>query len=161
LTTARPERYTRPVTRKQRVTRAVYGGYVLLVAAFTVSSITQVARKVFGGPGEETADSRFPKVGADCGEALRSEIGAIEAARALASLESGGDTAKARYASERTSRGTMNDLKRRCGTDPHGQEALAALARLDRAAEAHAVRDGSELSPVRLSAQSFISGHPR
>jgi hypothetical protein len=37
-------------------------------------------------------------------------------------------------------------------------EAVAALDRLDRAAEAHAVREARELSPVRLAAQAFIKG---
>ena len=80
--------------------------------------------------------------------------------RAAASAEPNGDAAKARYASERTATRSP-ELERACSADPSGQDALAALARFDRAAESHSVRLATELTPVRLAAQSFISGHPK
>jgi hypothetical protein len=146
------------VTRNQRVTRVVYGVYVVIVAAFTVSNIVQVAQAVFGernGPSE----AQLPRVGPACAGQLEQQLQAIEKARLLASSEANGDAARARYASERaTSRG---DLEPICKADPQGVDALAALARLDRMADSQAVRTATELSPVRLAAQSFISGHTK
>ena len=163
LTRQTPRRYTRRVIRKQRVTRVVYAVFILFVAAFVISSIAQVARKVFGEP--ETlagaADARLPKVSSSrCAAALAQEIAAIDNARAIASTEENKDAAKARFSRERREK-TTADAPGACAEDPHGTEALASLARFDRAAEAHALREASELSPVRLAAQSFISGHPR
>ena len=156
-------RYTGHVIRKQRVTRVVYGVFVVLVAAFVVSSITQVARIVFGEPkSAAAADARATKVGPECALKVEGQLAAIEQARLAAGTESSGEAATARYARERSaSKAAGEDLERVCARDPHGTEALAALARLDRAAETHAIRDAAELSPVRLAAQSFISGHPR
>jgi hypothetical protein len=149
------------MNHKQRVTRGVYVVFVVLITLFVISSITQIARKVFGGPDAAEAQSaRFPKVGTECGEALKEAMGAIETTRLAASTENGADAAKARYVSERRVH-RRTDLDGRCGADPHGTEALAALARLDRAAESNAVREARELSPVRLAAQSFISGPTR
>lgn len=145
------------------MTRVVYGVYVVVVAAFVVSNIAQVARAVFGVPESEAAaaePSRFPKVGAACGELLETQVRAIEKARGVAQVEPDGDAAKARYANERTA-SRSPELERVCSADPSGTDALAALARFDRAAESHAVRLASELTPVRLAAQSFISGHPK
>jgi hypothetical protein len=156
------------VTRKQKVTRAVYAAYVILVTAFVGSSIYQVALKVFAGSanganganGAGAADER-PTVGAPCGASLAKEIAAIDAARVAASTEVGLDAAKARYAKERAFSAASGEPRQSCSADPQGEAALAALARLDRASEANAIREGSELSTVRLTAQSFIRGLPR
>ena len=156
-----PRRYTRSVTRKKRLTRAVYGIYVVVVAAFVISNIAQVARALFGAPETETAaaEARFPKVGPDCGKTMEEQIKAIEQARVAASTEPTADAAKARFTSERSSgREKSPAVERACSSDPHGKDALAALARLERAAESHALRTAGELSLVRLGAQSFISG---
>ncbi len=145
------------------MTRVVYGVYVVVVAAFVVSNIAQVARALFGAPESEAAaaePSRFPKVGDACGELLKGQLQAIEKARVSASTEPDGDAAKARYASERSA-SRPPELDRTCSADPNGTDALAALARYDRAAESNALRLAAELTPVRLSAQSFISGHPK
>jgi hypothetical protein len=152
------------VTRKQRVTRVVYGVYVVVVAAFVVSNIVQVAGAVFSergtSPSTDSTGMPFPTVGPACAELLEKQLQAIEKARLLASSEPNGEAAKARYAKER-SIPPSGELERTCAADPQGIDALAALARLDRVADAHAVRSATELSPVRLAAQSFISGHPR
>jgi hypothetical protein len=123
------------------------------VAVFVVSSIAQIAKVVLGSP------DALPAVGGECAEAMKREFQSIEAARAAASLEPRGEAAKARYANERRSSSEKSpDVQRACSADPHGTEALVALAELDRASEESAFRAASELSPVRLSAQSFISG---
>lgn len=145
------------------MTRVVYGGYVVLVAAFVVSNIAQVARAVFGGPENEAAaaePSRFPKVGPACSELLEAQVQSIDRARAASSSEPSGEAATARYASERSA-ARSPELERTCAADPSGSDALAALARFDRTSESQAVRLASELTPVRLAAQSFISGHPK
>jgi hypothetical protein len=151
------------MTKKQRVTRAVYAAYVVLVALFVVSSVAQVARRVFGAGSEAGggADSRVSPVGTTCGQVLQDEIQAIESARIAASTEEGGDAARQRYQSARPSREPIALVRARCAGEPEETAALAALARFDRAAEAHAVRDASELSPVRQEAQSFIRGGQR
>jgi hypothetical protein len=160
-----PRRYTPHVTRKKRVTRVLYGAFVAVVAAFTVSSIWQVARVVFGEPRTSADAARIAKVGDSCGKALDARFRAIEVAQATASREQDAETATKKYASMRSSwretaaaEGRLEKEDQACGADPHGVEAVAALDRLDRAAEAHAVREARELSPVRLAAQSFISG---
>jgi hypothetical protein len=134
------------------------------VAAFVVSSIYQVGRKVFGEAESEAAaaDARFPKVGPECAAALQLQIGVIDVARTAAGTEPTVEAAKARYASERGVEAAKSaQIERACAPEPHRAEALAALARLDRAGESYAVREARELSPVRHALQSFISGHSR
>ncbi len=171
LTRPLTEQYTRAVSRNQRVTRLVYGTFVVLVTAFVVSNIWQVARAVFFTPESEAEMARAPKVGEECSRALKQSIRAIENARLAASMEPNGDAAKARYTRERRqpSLGLIGDApqepagdpKGACSSDSHGTAALAALVQLDRTAETHAVRDARELSPVRLATHSFIRGQPR
>lgn len=141
------------------MTRAVYGVFVVLVAAFVVSSIGQVARALFGAPESAAEAAVTAKVDPGCAAAIAREIESIEEARSTASMESNGEAAKDRYDRER--RVSQEGPDRACAADPQGSEALAALARLERAARAHAVRDATELRPVRLAAQSFIRGQPR
>mgnify|MGYP001062213965 FL=1 len=159
-----PRRYTPLVTGKPRVTRAVYGVFVVLVAAFVLSSTWQVARALFGTPASAAEAEASAKVGPDCAVAIAREIEAIEKARFTASMEPNGDAAQERFDRERRSstEGAPDGAPERvCAADPRGTEALAALARLERAARAHAVRDARELRPVRLAAQSFIRVQPR
>jgi hypothetical protein len=146
------------VTRKQRVTRAVYGVYVVIIAAFVVSNVTQVGRQIFG-PNGGAATKPAAKVNDACAKAIEGEMRVIELARLAASTEQSEAAAATRYASERE-RARSRDLEPACSGDPSGADALAALARFDRASESHAVRIASDLTPVRLSTQSFISGHP-
>ncbi len=149
------------MTRKQRVTRVVYGVYVVLVAAFVVSNIYQVGNALFGPSAVRRDDpSKAPKVGFACQEQIKEQMSAIELARIEATMDSDSETAKARYAESRDAKKSA-DLERACKDDPNGLDALAALARFDRVAGDNSVRSAEELSRVRLSTQSFISGHPR
>lgn len=138
------------MAQKRHASRAVYGVFVVLVGLFVASSIAQVQRRVFGAPD----GAEFP-VGEACASAMEAQMKAIEAARLVASTEADADAAKARYTSERAKAGAKDTL---CLGDPRRDDALAALARLDRASEALAVRSSRELSPVRLAARSFIRG---
>lgn len=144
--------------RKKRTARAVYAAFIVLVAAFVVSSIEQVARAIFAPSGEREGSA---KVSDRCAEGLTEQIAAIEAARAVASGEASAEAARARYAREREQRPARPELEQACAGERHGLEALAAVARLDRAAEARAGKSAAALTPVRAAAQSFISGHPQ
>ncbi|MBX3264100.1 MAG: hypothetical protein KIS78_14575 [Labilithrix sp.] len=146
--------------RNKRVTRVVYGVYVVVVAAFVVSNIAQVASALFGEPDGAAAAQSAPKVGPACAKILGEQLAAIEEARQRASAEATAEAAKARYETERSATRSP-ELERVCSGDPRGDAARASLARLERVAESQAVRTATELRPVRLSAQSFISGHPR
>lgn len=148
------------MTRKQRVTRVVYGAYLVVVAAFVVSNIAQVAGAVFGEPEAEAlaAEPRSPTVGPACAELFEGQLRAIEEARQAASSEASAGAAKARYASERSA-ARSSELEQTCSAEPSGAIALASLARLERQAESESVRSATELRSVRLAAQSFISGH--
>ena len=131
------------------MTRVVYGLFVAVVGAFVVSNVWQVARTLFGG-----GTDNYPKVAAACGAAIEQEIAAIERARAAAVHATDADDAKARYATAR--KGDTIDVAGICSGDPSGIDAVAAVQRLDRAAESHAARDASEIGPVRQGARSFI-----
>jgi hypothetical protein len=169
LTRPTRQRYARRVTapsptrpKAPRTTRAVYGVYVLGVAAFVISSIVQVGRALFFGTPEPTTTTEAAEkaVGENCARLLEEHDQAIAQARIAASTAPDGDAARALYAKWRLpTKERQPELDQACAGDPHGADALAALARFDRAAESHAVRTASELSPVRLSAQSFIRGH--
>ncbi len=138
------------------MSRGVYGVFVVLIGLFVISSIYQVARRVFGDPADGSGGTLIE---GPCAQAIEDEMRAIEAARLAASTEKTGDAAKDRYLAERRISGERSaDRDALCRDAPQRIEALAALARLDRASEAHAVRESSELSPVRLAAQSFIRG---
>lgn len=132
------------------VSRAVYGVFVVGVGFFIVSNIWQVARVTFG----EQSGVNFPKVEGACGVAIDKEVAAIDHARETASAERDGETARSTYAAVRKNSGF--DVKTACANDPNGVDALAAVGRLDRAAESHAVRDATEIGPMRQSARSFI-----
>ena len=146
------------MARNRNLSRAVYGVFVLFVSVFVVVSTFEVGRTLFGSGSSGTAASPAPAptVGEACGAAIAREIAVIDAARAAAGREANGDLARGRYQAERGARATAA-----CDGDPHEADALAALARLDRAAEADALREAGDLSPVRLTAQSFIRNPPR
>lgn len=149
------------MARKKRVARVVYGAFVIVVAAFVISNIAQVASALFGsGAAEAASAGGAATVGPACAEELRGAIARVELARAAASTEPNGDAAKARYERERQPPPAA-DPERACAGEARGHEALAALARLDRAARTRALRDAEQLKTVRRGAQSFISGHTR
>lgn len=134
--------------------RAVYGVFIAFATVFIVTSTVQVALAVFG----EKAEA--PKVTDRCGAHIAALIAAIDGAIDAAASAPDAEEGKKRYLASRTSHDGAAP-KSSCSEDPHGAEALAAVARYDRAAETFAARRGSELNPVRLRAQSFIRQVPR
>jgi hypothetical protein len=139
---------TKPANK--RLNRVVYGVFITIAAVFIVSSTIQVASAVFRSPLEA------PKVGAPCGAYIAALIAGVDAAIEAAASAADGEEAKKRYLESRRIVDRQASGERTCAEDPHGGEALAAVARYDRAAETFAARRGTELSPVRLRAQSFI-----
>lgn len=136
----------------KRVTRAVYAAFLALAAAFIASSVVQIASAVFrstsGGP---------RRASTGCAEAITRLTAAVERARSAASVPAGGDPAQRYAEAKQPEWGADRDgLTRHCDADPVGPDALAALARLDRAAEASVHRQTAELAPVRREVDSFI-----
>ncbi|MBX3185441.1 MAG: hypothetical protein KF819_00440 [Labilithrix sp.] len=141
-------------------TRAVYAVFVALAAAFIVSSTVQIARAVFGGSAaDRRAEGSAPALPAACASGLETLTTAVD--RAVAAAASAADPADAerRYRSARSpewDEDRRKALEAPCAADPRGAEAVAAVARLDRAAEGAVRRQSGDLGPVRRAALSFI-----
>ncbi len=144
----------------KRTTRIVYGVFIAGVGAFVASCIWQVAFAVFAGGG--AAEPTSLKVERACADGIEELILGVDVA--LAGVAVGGHEQEARrsYATARDTKWTRRaEIEQACANDPNGKDALAAVARYDRAAEATIVRQANELTLVRNQAQSFISGHRR
>lgn len=133
------------------MTRAVYAAFITLTAVFVVVSVYDVANALFG-------NASRPRVSAACGEGLRALADAVDRSAATAAGAASAEDARRRYAEGKNPEWSSrkDEITRTCEADPHGPPALAAVARLDRAAEAWIQRKGSELSPVRHEVDSFI-----
>jgi hypothetical protein len=147
------------VPDRRRVTRIVYGVFIVGVAAFVVSSTAQVAIAVFG---TSSTGGTSASVGPACADGLKELVAGIDFAMVDALSIDHTDDARHRYVVARDAKWSRRAaIDEACVNEPNGKDALAAVARYDRAAEASVVRHVSELSPVRIQAQSFISGHQR
>lgn len=135
----------------KRLNRVIYGVFVTITTVFVLTSTVQVSSAVFSSNESVTPEA---KVGERCGAAIATLIQGVDDALAAAGA-SAAEEAKRRYLEKRREV-PREEAERACADDPHGAEALAAVARYDRAAETFAARRGSELSPVRVRAQSFI-----
>lgn len=162
LTHAPGGRYTPRVPSEKRVAGVVYAAFVVLATAFVVSSTYQLARAVFaddGAPAPGLAGAPLPEA---CTSAIRELEEAVDRGLAAAA------TARTRESAERLyqeGRGPAweaprrQELERACGDAGQGAEALAAVARLDRAAEGASTAAAAkiaELAPVRRAVDSFI-----
>jgi len=143
------------------VARAVYAPFVLLASAFVVSSTVQIAQSVFA-EGDLDARAGAPALSTACASAVRELTAAVD--RGIADASSARDHAEAarKY---RAARGPAPDaperreLVRPCQNERQGEDALAAVSRLDRAAEGAVTAAASkiaELGPVRRAVDSFI-----
>jgi hypothetical protein len=136
------------------VTRVVYGAFITFAAAFVLSSVWQISSQLFGFGSASRPEARH--VGPTCATSIAAAASAIEVARAapVQEPELPPDEAADLY---RKQRGALDQAKLEpCGADPAGADALAALARYDRAAEASVRRRAVELGPVRREVLSFI-----
>jgi hypothetical protein len=141
------------------VTRAVYGLFVAFAAAFVLSSVWQISSQLFGFGSASRPETRH--VGATCAASIESSVVAIDTARLKPSGAMGPDEAYERYRKAKAASAIDDEkLQQGCAGDPSGPEALAALARYDRAAEASVRRRAVELGPVRREVMSFINRPP-
>lgn len=136
----------------------VSAAYVALAAAFVISSTVQIARSVFD---DAPAGGGGP-VPAACAAGVRELEIAIDRALTAASSERDPAEAAKRYREARRpewDEARQRELVRPCEGDARGTEAVAAVTRLDRAAEGAAgarAREMAELEPVRRTVDSFI-----
>ncbi len=137
---------------EQAITRGVYGVFIFLASAFIVASIVQIARAVFQD------DARIHAVASEaCAATLRAEAGAIDRALAAAAAASDAREGERMYFETLSADPLLEDRGRRaCASDAAGADALAALARLHRAAESSVRRQSAALGPVRREVYSFI-----
>jgi hypothetical protein len=140
------------VAADKRVTRALYAVFVAGSAAFIVSSVWQIASAVFL---PETTGN--PRVGQACAAAIAELEHGVDRGVAAAVSNTNPDEAERLYQSSRGDAWQKkDDLLRPCETEPVGPEAVAALARFDRAAASSLRRHVTELGPVRREVESFI-----
>ena len=142
----------------KRITSAIYGIFTVLAGAFVISSTYQLAVGVFAEPAPgETAPT--VTLGPTCQSGVRSLAIAVDRGVAAAAGATSRADAERRYHAARSpewDEATQRELVRPCESDARGAEAVAAVSRLDRAAEGAIRRQTDELGPVRRAVDSFI-----
>ena len=159
LTHAARERYTPRVASPKRITSAVYAVYVVAAAAFIISSTAQIAVAVFAEPAPAGSPSTSPAVAPECAAGVRTLAGAVD--RGVAAAGGAGDPAEAAQKYRAARRPEWDEAQQRelvapCAGSARGADAVAAVGRLDRAAEGAIRRQTDELAPVRRAVDSFI-----
>lgn len=135
--------------------------FTIVAAAFVISSTAQIAIAVLAEP----SDAARPGGGAGqnvppaCAAGVRTLVLAVDRAVAAAAGSIDGNEAEKRYRAARSPE--WDDAKRKelvepCAGDARGADAVAAVSRLDRAAEGAIRRQTDELAPVRRGVDSFI-----
>jgi len=138
----------------QRVTRVVYGVFVIFTAVFVGGLILEVALQVFAGEAPKTE-----ALAADCARGVKELEAAVNRgiAAGLGDQEVDVDVAVSRYRGTRDETWSKLDaVATTCAAQPRGKDAMAALARLDRQAEGVVRRQTAELRAVRREVDSFI-----
>ena len=158
LTHAASGRYTPRVSPK-RITSAIYAVFTVVAAAFVISSTYEIAVAVFKEPARGAPAPASVNVAPACAAGVRSLAVAVD--RGVAAAAGATDPAEAslRYRAARSPE--WDEVKQRelvqpCDGDAHGADAVAAVSRLDRAAEGAIRRQTDELGPVRRAVDSFI-----
>lgn len=143
-----------PPSPDRRVTRLVYGAFVVLTTIFVASLIFEVASQVF-------ADDA-PKVEAlspACASGVRDLYAGVNQGIPAGLAAEDVEAAVTRYRAARDEAWKQKDgITATCGAEPRGADALAAVARLDRQAETVIRRQTVELRAVRREVDSFIRG---
>jgi hypothetical protein len=158
LTHAARGRYT-PRVPPKRITSAIYAVFTVLAAAFVISSTYQIAVGVMSEPSPGAAAPPPVTLAPACAEGVRSLAVAVDRGVAAAASATDRNDAERRYRAARSPE--WDDAKQRelvlpCAGDTHGTDAVAAVSRLDRAAEGAIRRQTDELGPVRRAVDSFI-----
>jgi hypothetical protein len=157
LTHARRERYTPRVSPK-RITSAIYAVFTLVAAAFVVSSTYQIAVGVMAEAASPTAPLTINLAPA-CADGVRSLAAAVDRGVTAAAGATDKAEAERRYRLARSpewDEAKQRELVEPCAADAHGADAVAAVSRLDRAAEGAIRHQTDELGPVRRAVDSFI-----
>jgi hypothetical protein len=160
LTHAARGRYTPPVpTRRIRITSAIYAVFTVAATAFVVASTYQIAGAVLSEPAPDAAAPAAVPVSPACAAEVRTLAIAVDRGVTAAASATDRGEAQRLYRAARTPE--WDDAKQRalvgsCAEGAHGAEAVAAVTRLDRAAEGAIRRQIDELGPVRRAVDSFI-----
>lgn len=135
----------------KRITRVVYGSYVALTTVFVGLLIVEVSGQVFA---EEPPGAALSPA---CASGIKELYGGVDRGIVVGLGAEDVDLAVARY------RQTRDDewkgkaaVEAACAADPRGSDAMAALARLDRQAEAVVRKQTTALRAVRREVDSFI-----
>ena len=159
LTHAARERYTPPVPSPKRITSAVYAAFVVAAGAFVVSSTLQIAFGVFAEPAPGAPANAAIPVPPACAAGVRTLALAVDRGVTAAATATDRSDAERRYAAARGPDWDVpkhGELVQACASDSRGIDAVAAVARLDRAAVGAIRRQTDELGPVRRAVDSFI-----
>lgn len=159
LTHAASERYTPRVASPKRITSAIYAVFSVGAAAFVVSSTLQIAFAVLSEPAPGAAAPAPVKVPPACAEGVRTLALAVDRGVSAAATATDRGDAERRYRTARSPEWDgpkHGELVQACADDSRGIDAVAAVARLDRAAEGAIRRQTDELGPVRRAVDSFI-----
>ena len=159
LTHAATERYTPRVPSPKRITSVVYAVFVIAAAAFVISSTVQIAIGVLSEPAPGAAAPAPVPVPPACAEGVRTLAVAVDRGVAAAAAATDRADAERRYRAARSPEWEApkhGELVQACAGDSRGIDAVAAVARLDRAAEGAIRRQTDELGPVRRAVDSFI-----
>lgn len=145
-----------PSTKRGGRTRAIWGAFTFVTAAYVVSLIWQVASVLFGSGATGAAGARHLPEG-PCRSGLVEVGQGLDEALARASAERDDDAASRAFEGARAEHDArLREITAICEGVEHGPEAAAAVARLSRAAESAVRRKGQTLAPVRREVDSFI-----
>ena len=143
----------------KRITSAIYAVFTLLAAAFVISSTYQIAVAVLSEPAPGEPAPPAVTLAPACAEGVRILAVAVDRGVAAAAAATDRTDAERRYRA--ALRPEWDEAKQRelvlsCTADARGADAVAAVSRLDRAAEGAIRRQTDELGPVRRAVDSFI-----
>lgn len=131
--------------------------FTIVAAAFVLSSTAQIAMAVFAEPSDRAGTAQ--NVPPACAAGVRTLVVAVDRAVAAAAGATDATEAENRYRAARSPEwddAKRNELIEPCAGDARGADAVAAVSRLDRAAEGAIRRQTDELAPVRRGVDSFI-----
>ena len=140
----------------------VYAVFVIVAAAFVITSTVQIARSVLAEPAPGAVNAASVTVAPACAEGVHTLALAVDRGVAAAATATDRADGERRY---RAARGAEWDAPRRtqllqpcteASASTAGTDAVAAVSRLDRAAEGAIRRQTDELGPVRRAVDSFI-----
>ena len=140
----------------------VYAVFVVVAAAFVISSTVQIARSVLAEPSPGDVNATSVTVAPGCADGVRTLALAVDRGVAAAATATDRTDGERRYLAARGAEWNepkRSELLQPCSAQASGSagtDAVAAVSRLDRAAEGSIRRQTDELGPVRRAVDSFI-----